>query len=290
MTETVRIIHEKEAVGIGSTIFRGAHLLYYKKPDDILYFDFRNVLYNDPKKNVWSAYLKQPFEHKKQFIIDQYNSKAATLEYGIFNNKNEPFLFCYGAEQKNGADFANKERVQEFRNKLRPYLIFKQHIIDKVNTFIDSNFSNKKVLSIHKRGTDLFSDTGHAKNQEHLFDYDFIKNRVNKIIGNYDAIFLATDEQETLDKFKYEYGSKILTYATTRAERGNKAGLHISSIYKSPEKKYILGEEAIIDTILMSKCDYSFCVRSNLSLLNIILRDDFNYEFIDDHIDYGNLG
>ena len=290
MIETVKIIHENEAVGIGSTIFRGAHLLYYRKPEDILYFDFKNVLYNDPNKNVWSTYLKQPFEDRKQLILDQYNQKTAILEYGVFNNKKHPFLFCYGAEQKNGADFVNKNKVQEFRNKLKPYIVFKQNILDKVDAFVWSNFTKKKVLSIHKRGTDLFSDTGHAKNQDHLFDYNFIQKKVEKVINNYDAIFLATDEQETFERFKADYGDRVITYATTRAEKGNKTGLHISSIYKTPEEKYLLGEEAIIDTILMSRCDYSFCVRSNLSLLNIILRNDFNYEFIDDHIDYGNLG
>jgi len=291
MTETVKIIHEDEAVGIGSTIFRGAHLLYYRKPSDVLYFNFKNVLYNNPESNVWNAYLKQPFEDRKEFITEQYGNKNVVHIHGVFNNREEcPFLFCYGAEQKNGADFVDRNKVEEFRAKLKRYLVFKDVIINKVEDFVRNNFYNKKILSIHKRGTDLFSNTGHAKDQEHLFNYEFIKNKLESVVDKYDGIFLATDEQETLDKFRADYGDKIITYATVRAERGNKRGLHISSIHKTPEEKYTLGEEAIIDTILMSKCDYSFCVRSNLSLLNIILRDDFNYEFIDDHINYGNLG
>lgn len=287
---TVKIIHENEAVGLGSTIFRGAHLLYYRKEDEILYFNFKNRLYGNSNKNIWSTYLHQPFEDQQEFIKMEYAEGRAIHEYGVFNNKSHPFLFCYGGKQNGGIDFVTESKVTLFRDKLRPYIIFKSDIIDKVNNVVTNIFGNKKILSIHKRGTDLFSNNGHARNQEHLFTYDYIKAKVDTVIDNYDAIFLATDEEETLDNFVRDYQDKIITYATKRAKKGNKTGIHNDAINEIDDIKYLIGEEAIIDTILMSKCDYSFCVRSNLSLLNIILRDDFNYEFIDNHVDYSNLG
>ena len=43
-TSNVKIVYESEPVGIGSTILRGLHRLYYLTPDEILYFHFNNIL------------------------------------------------------------------------------------------------------------------------------------------------------------------------------------------------------------------------------------------------------
>jgi hypothetical protein len=96
---------------------------------------------------------------------------------------------------------------------------------------------------------------------------------------------LITMEEIPSGAFVCEYLGEVIT-----KKKGDTRGTHFGHINDTEANKYTLGEEAIIDFLIMSRCDYSLCMRSNLSLLNILLRTDFNYCFIDDHIQYDRLG
>ena len=61
-------------------------------------------------------------------------------------------------------------------------------------------------------------------------------------------------------------------------------GTHFINVYGSENWKTQLGTEALTDAILLSKCKYSLLSQSNLSLASILLRDDYNFEFLDAHI------
>ena len=290
MNYNIKIIFENEPVGIGSTILRGLHRLYYRAPDELLYFHFTNILYGSETKNIWSAYLYQPFESEKEYIKEQYNNRNVIEERGVFVNQQNPFLFCYGREQNNAKEFLNSTTVAKYRNCVSKYLAFKPDVLKKVEDFCALNFKNKRIVSLHKRGTDQFSNSGHAGEMSHLLGKDLLRNTLDKYLTTYDAIFLATDEEDTYSYLKTEYGDQLISYSTMRSQKGDTRGTHFGHITDTAENKHILGEEAIIDFLLMSRCSYSLCMRSNLSLLSILARQDFNYSFIDDHITYDRLG
>lgn len=282
--KVVKVIQESSRVGIGSTIFRGLHRLYYRDSNEILYFMFNNPLYNCENENTWSTFLKQPFESDIEFIKNEIKEGRAIRENGI-DHPGCPFLFAYCKQQNNGKDFLNKTIVQKYREELNPFLKFNDSIVKKVNEFENIHFKGKKVLSVHKRGTDALT-IGHGKNQAHLFTYSTVKSAVDKIINDFDIIFLATDEEDIYQNMKNDFKTKVVSYSTIRAQSGDTRGLHHSYANEMKDKKYVLGEEAIIDMLLMSRCQYSLCSHSNLSLLNIIIRKDYNYEFLDDHVEY----
>ena len=114
----IKLIYESEPVGIGSTILRGLHRLLYRQSDEILYFHFTNILYGSPNKNVWAAYLKQPFEPERQLIEEAFNNQNTIEERGVFLNKTNPFLFCYGKAQNNASEFLNVDSVANTENLL----------------------------------------------------------------------------------------------------------------------------------------------------------------------------
>jgi hypothetical protein len=70
----------------------------------------------------------------------------------------------------------------------------------------------------------------------------------------------------------------------------NHQGLDLLHINDEHTKRVHLGIEMLSDAFLLSKCDYCLNMRSNVSLTSIMMRDNHNYKFIDDHIDYGCLG
>ena len=288
-TSNVKIVYESEPVGIGSTILRGLHRLYYLTPDEILYFHFNNILYSSPNKNVWAAYLKQPFEHQRQYIEQAFNDKNIIEEHGVFLNKANPLLFGYGKEQNNASEFLNIDSLVKYRKIVNKYLKFKDELLIKVDSFCKEYIDNKRVICLHKRGTDQFTSRGHAGDVV-AFNDDDLKYMVENNLKDYDFIFLATDEDKVYKLLKKSFGDKVLSYSTMRSLEGDTRGTHFAHVTDTEENKYILGEEAIIDFLIMSRCSYSLCMKSNLSLLTILMRKDFNYKFIDNHIQYDKLG
>lgn len=284
------LIHEPTPVGVGSSIFRCLHRLYYLKPEEILYLYCPNPLYGNNGKNVWSMFLHQPFEAEKHFLTAAFQSGLMIVENGVFNNSNNDFLFGYGNAQDNAINFKNPLKVEHYRKFIKSFLNFKQPLIDKAYKYWVNNFKDNKILSIHRRGTDMFAMGGHAWRSRHLISDEYVLGKINCLHRDFDKIFVATDEQSFVDLMVTNFGDKILTYSTMRIRGQEKIGLHFKYAKSNSETKHILGEEALIDSILMSKSNYACHMRSNISLLSILLRNDYNYEFIDDHIVYNDIG
>lgn len=289
--KTVKIIHETDPVGIGSMIFRGLHRLYYRAPEEVLYFRFTNPLYGDGEENVWDRYLEQPFAAEADFVASEIRRGRAIEEHGVFNRPDHRLIFGYGAAQERNI-FVDPERVTTLRAFAQPFLKFRSDLVAKAGNFAARRFAGRRTLSLHKRGTDNFGPRGHARGQGHLVPPEFFKDAARRAMDRQrcEQLFLATDEQVFEKYLKESLGAPVITHATLRAPKGDLRGLHNPRFGRWTRTKHLLGDEAIIDALLMARCDYSLCMRSNLSLLAILLRTDFAYRFIDDHVDYGALG
>ena len=89
---------------------------------------------------------------------------------------------------------------------------------------------------------------------------EMIKNISNLIKKyKYNKIFLVTEELNYLKSLKKEFGKKLFFYDTFRMK-------NIDSFKIYPEKKhrYKLGEENIIEAILLSKCNGLTYIKSNI--------------------------
>lgn len=285
----LKIIQDDSAVGLGSTILRVLHNLQYLKENQILYFEMRNLLYSS-KGNTWNKFFHQPFEDKKEIIKKMFEDNNFELEKCWY--KSGKFVLSYGKDQDKD-QFLNKEFVTSLRRLTKQYIKIKQDIARSGNEFVKNNYGMQNVLSLHKRGTDHFVSGGHAAGQKHLMDYkSIIKPAIERALkeNKCDKLFLATDEQETYDNVKKDFGSILLKYNTDLIPSGSDTGLHYSNAYSDEAKKNKLAVDMLTDVIIMSSCKYSLCMKSNVSILNILFRNDFNYEFIDNHIDYGMAG
>ena len=66
----------------------------------------------------------------------------------------------------------------------------------------------------------------------------------------------------------------------------NIEALHLASIFESESIKLKNCKIALIDMILLSKCDESLLCQSNLSIVSILMRDNNKYDFLDSDIEY----
>lgn len=260
------------------------------EPEDKIFVDLRwKTPYFDAKykttSNVWEYYFEQPSGltlncyKENHGIIKNDEYKAKTLnKFGVDNTTKKYALVSY-------------PEIQELGKKLiRQYLKPQNHILEMVDKFHSKNFENKKILGVHHRGGFHYI-TGHGGNQNHLIDNNYYFSIIDKEINNYDNVFLICNDAETKLTFKNKYGSKLITYqydclGTTQTfgyfHPGS--GNYVPINYEG----YKAGESAVIDCLLLSKCNKKLVVNSNLSICSVLLNDN-DFEFIDEHIKYWSL-
>ncbi len=142
-----------------------------------IWVEYHHTLYNNsPKDNMWEYY----FYPVKNDIKKKY--------YLFFTKR--PFRTL-------GED---KKQLDLFHEIISDRIKVKEDILNKVEKFRAENFAGKKVIAVHYRGTDVYrpkqKDFKKAKMEKCFED-------INALLAEgYDAIFLATDEESILQKFK----------------------------------------------------------------------------------------
>jgi len=140
---------------------------------------------------------------------------------------------------------------------IKKYIIVKPHILEKVSKFQDKNFQGFYVIGVHYRGTDKF------RREAPFVPLDVVKENIEKITKNIEQknvrIFVATDDSNFLDQMKDQYQNQVLYTKAFRAEDGQP--IH----FRNMESNYKKGEEALIDCLLLSHCDFLIKTSSNLS-------------------------
>lgn len=145
---------------------------------------------------------------------------------------------------------------QAAHDLIRKYIHVRPYLTKKVSQFVEQNFKSHFVIGVHYRGTDKKIAAPRVKYQEVLKE---IKKKIAKVKKNY-RIFIATDEQDFIDYMKIIFPKKILYLkSVTRSKDGSPVHIRADSPYK-------VGEDAILDCLLLSKTDYLIRTTSNLSL------------------------
>lgn len=152
-------------------------------------------------------------------------------------------------------DNLTRERAFEL---IKKYIRPRAYIKEEVEAFIDSRFQKTYTIGIHYRGTDKITE------KEALFiSYSNVlealllhinENQIAKF-----KIFIATDEQPFLDYMKARFPRQVIYQEATRSE--NDQAIHIGNT-----NPYQIGKEAVIDALLLSRCDFLIRTWSNLSL------------------------
>ena len=212
-------------------------------PNIPFYIDLSNwkLYQNKEKDNVWEYYFEQYY--------DKFETNVIRLNTNTLVN------------------YADRFRALNLIRSQIKDLKIKQPILDKISLF--DKYFDKKVLGVHKRGTD---------SDEHrpIISMDGYFKQIDENINNYDYLYVCSDEQFAIDAFKDRYKDKIFLY--DNAFRSNsKIPIHKFSNECEPYKK---GEDVLIEAILLSKCDYLLLADSNVAFFSIYYNDN-KFKFID---------
>jgi hypothetical protein len=130
----------------------------------------------------------------------------------------------------------------------------KPFIMEKVDDFVDRYFRGLYILGVHYRGAD--------KVESPRLPYTHVIQQIEKNLplDRPYKIFIATDEALFLEAAQEKFRDQIIHIEAHRSR--DREGVH-----QSPSNPhYMVGEEALIDALLLSKCNLLIRTSSNLSL------------------------
>ncbi len=149
------------------------------------------------------------------------------------------------------------------------YIRFKPEVADYIYKQGQSVLKGKNVLGVHVRGTDF--NKGYLNHAKAVSIDQYIEATKQALEeGQYDSIFLATDEEAALERFQREFGSRLTYYSDILRSRNGEA-LHFSENARE-NHKYLLGLEVLRDVMSLASCSGLIAGLSNVSLASRVIK------------------
>lgn len=138
-------------------------------------------------------------------------------------------------------------------NILNKFVKIKENILSKIlNFYADHMENDKKTIGIHLRG-------GHLRNEVFPVPISYILEQANKFAEQEEVqFFIATDQEPLLQEAINTLKGKVLYYPS---QRFNKTTSPYPGVKLDPE----LGENILIEVMLLSLCDHLVHTISNVS-------------------------
>ena len=242
------IIRRSPGAGLFSNlIYVMNHLLIADKHNFIPVIDMENypTIYNEKNsingiKNSWLYYFEPV---SKYSLHEVYKSKNIVLS----SNKFYHDVFTH--------KIYNNKKLLKFSNKI----IVKKNIKLKVKKFIKKVLlNNYKTLGVHYRGTSYKDSANHPFPPT----YNQLVKKIDNLIklNSFDKIFFSTEDKEMFDLIIKRYKNKIISYNSFRSIKDD-----AFKKYNRPNHRFKLGEEILIESLILSKCHTFLFVETNVS-------------------------
>jgi hypothetical protein len=257
------------------------------------------------KTNVWEYYFEPIIKDKRinslsKPLLDHINNHPPLhKEIGYFFNDDTFISNNFG----NHNDFKGKSLTIPFKWKdpdkdtrvianeiIKKYIIPRKYILAKSDLFFKNFMENQQIIGVHIRSTDI-CDLQTEYNLYRRYSYipkKFIKE-VSRLVelAPKSKIFVATDNQNSLDMMLDSFPNQVIYYSSIfqKAEpytgHGAMGWKMPGYLTKNQEIAAKNGEEAIIDYLLLSKCN--FLIHNGSSLARTVLLNKPNLNHINVH-------
>ncbi|MGE0206439.1 MAG: hypothetical protein AB7R69_01170 [Candidatus Babeliales bacterium] len=149
---------------------------------------------------------------------------------------------------------------------IEKYIHIKPQISAKIDDFYHKNMQGKKTVGIHVRRTD--------HNEAPRIP---LKQYIEEASKHKGAQFLvATDDQRVLDELKKKLPGKVIYYDSYRSL--DDTGLHIWN--QQVKNRALMGEQVLIETQLLSKCDHFIHGVSNVALAALFFNPHLQHSYL----------
>lgn len=165
--------------------------------------------------------------------------------------------------------YEDRNSVEEYARVWNKYFKLNKTVLEDLNHAMYNLLRNKKTLGVHYRGTDYkMGYKNHPVAVEIEETIQEVKNALSKV--DYDSIFVASDEQAAIERFKEEFGELVVSYTDTLRSHDGSA-VHTSN-YQRKNHKFLLGYEVLRDVITLASCDGLIAGHSNVSAFADVIK------------------
>ena len=134
------------------------------------------------------------------------------------------------------------------------YIKIKPIIMKKINHFFNSYMRNKKTIGVYWRGTDKWREVRKVPQKK-------ILEMAKKYATSKTQFLIASDEKSFINNAKKILGKKnIIYYDCYRSSNGKP--IHGSNLFNKAQ----VGEDVLVEAILLSRCNILLFTYSNVSL------------------------
>jgi hypothetical protein len=197
--------------------------------------------------NVWSYYF-EPIMGLDADILKTTASPVLTEEPGelLRDHQRTPERLAtfWADEEPDDKPRWKDEKRALGRAYVNKFLRVKPHILHKVDQFASDTFQGLNICGIHIRGTDLDYATPVPLSK-------YLEAAAHYLRSGYDALFVATDQEQFLDTFQEVFGpDRVFSLPALRSDS-------VVPAFKRQEgTPYRRGEEVLIDILLLSRCQF----------------------------------
>lgn len=189
-------------------------------------------------------------------------------------------------------DYDNFYSFRTSMNKLlNKYIKIKPEILNEISQFYQEKMLNTLCIGVHVRFA-----AAHASEKPGIVTIEDYFNEVNQLIHNSNSnytIFLATDSHYVVEQFKKKYKDKVIFTNAIRSQYMEEVHLifdnpdywlsHPAEFHKK-KPGYKGGKDALMDCLLLSKCDYIIHTTSNVSDFATFFNPDIKSIFLPKNI------
>ncbi len=217
--------------------------------------------------NVWEYYF-EPMNIEitsKDIIKENHNNfllKEIPQNFGHRNIKTS------GLRVKPNWNIVDDFWRNEANRVINKYVKIKPSITSKINKFYQDNLQkNSTKIAVHLRGGRGAKELYHKDNIQLEYYRDCIKEWLKENNINDYGIFVASDSNEAIEFMKENF-KNVKSYPCHRTNNYYIKGKPYHEVQEvgwnpkgkqfMPEKRAVIGEEALIESQLLSKCDIMF--------------------------------
>jgi hypothetical protein len=206
-------------------------------------------VYQDPKLGSnWWTYFFEP--------IQVGNDRALTYTFTFEDHR---------ALAHDGFHMP-RNRAHELITK---YIKVLPHIQNQVDRFVTNHFKDHYVIGVHHRGTDKVTEMPLVPYEKTAKALATVIDHLSNEEKSHFKIYVATDDAHFVEYLSKAYPDQVIYNDFVRSD--DSQPLHIGNDEKY-SSIYQKGEEALVDCLLLSRCNYLIRPWSSLS----IVADHFN--------------
>lgn len=207
-----------------------------------------------------------PFEYFFEPISTISTEEASKSRHVIMHEiKNDAYL--WGEGRIVCSDGQTERYILLQQNILKKYpIVFKKEIEQQLREEVASLMGNVKAIGVHMRGAQR---RRFIKGLANPIPFEWYFDELDKLLsqGQYDCIFVATDDSEYLMKTKDRYGDKVMYFKDTeRCTDG------MIPYFTSDRSKYRITFETLRDMYALLHCNCLIGGPSNVTMMVRVMK------------------